>query len=227
MRADQVAQSFIQPRFENLQRWKQHSFSGCPVSLLDWPHGKKGFFHVFFHIFWTSILSAYACCLSPFTMLKSLGLSFWQPPHRYRQAAIRWRQSHLFSRLKKHTCPSFSSPDKCFRPLTISVTLRSMQSSLWMSVWFWGGSIYFCQSSDILCYLLALFVWERQPCLARWKCTTNALKEEWGQAPTITTSSKCRLKFSNSSRHSPASTPLYKGFLVRSPSHGVSYCALM
>lgn len=160
MRSDQVAQSFFQPHFENLQRWKQHSFSGCPVSLLDWPHGKKVFFHVFFHIFWTSILSAYACCLSPFTTLKSPGLTFWQPPHRYRQAAIRRRQSHLFSRLKKHTCPSFSSPDKCFRPLTILVTLRSTQSSLWVSVWFWGAQVTFVNPL-IYCVTSLPFLFEK------------------------------------------------------------------
>lgn len=41
MRSDQAAQGLIQLCLENLQIWKLYSFSGQPVPLLDYTHGKR------------------------------------------------------------------------------------------------------------------------------------------------------------------------------------------
>lgn len=77
MRAGQVAQSFVQSSFENLQGQKQHRLLEQPTPLPHFPHGEKVFPST--QSQWISLVQSSALCLLSFpsTSLQEAGSTFF------------------------------------------------------------------------------------------------------------------------------------------------------
>lgn len=92
---DQDAQTFIQSGLQVLSR-----LFGLPVPLFDYPQEEK----LSSDLWMESLLIQFmmlSLTLPPYTVTKAAVLSSWWPSHRHCEAAVRFPESQLFSKLNK------------------------------------------------------------------------------------------------------------------------------